>query len=82
MGEENHAGRTSYTVLTLAHDQDWRVVAQVDANNAQAACLKAAETLDPGDLEDGLDMRAVNDRAWNAGIATVTVRHETRIVLA
>lgn len=78
--DENHAG-TAYIVLRQTADGAWQEIAQTDAHHAVAAAKRvAAKHLDPKNLEDGVQLRAITARAWQAGLCRVKAEHKTRIV--
>lgn len=77
----NGTPRTDYMVLRQEADGRWAELAITPANNAKAACVRAAgEHVDPGELEHGVRFRAVSLRAWNAGAMNLTVHHETKVI--
>lgn len=79
MATDSNSTRT-YVVLRLDEDGGWRVLTEVSAHTAKAACLKAAQELEPAELNQGIELTAVHARAWNAGHQRLIARHETRIV--
>lgn len=79
--DDNHHAGTNYVVLRQTEDGSWQEVAQTDAHHASAAAKRIAQQhLDPKDLEDGVQLRAVTTRAWEAGLCRVKAEHQTKIV--
>jgi hypothetical protein len=79
--DENHHAGTTYIVLRQTEDGFWSELAETTAHHAAAAAKRAAKDhLDPKDLEDGVQLRAITARAWAAGLVRVRTEHKTRIV--
>lgn len=78
MADDN---RTEYVVLRAIADNGWREVTRVTAHSAMHARKQAAaQHLDAGELDQGVDLRAIPARNWDAGAGHMKAKHETRIV--
>lgn len=73
-------GAHQYVVLQQTADGAWQEIAEIKTHNATAAIKRAAEHIDAKDLEDGVVLRAVSARAWQAGRSHVKAEQQTRIV--